>query len=471
VLYSKAAANKRILEYRMRYWKAKRLIQAWYKMHVRTLDFDATDTLVRHKKRKYLLLWHKSTTLLKKYTLNTKKCKDIALATSIINTTRLKLIARQMLLKWWEEVVVFRRICEARIWSRSLSLRSHFKVWQSNVDNRRLQQNQKDHRLLIFEELQRIKSDHENDEVESSTILDNSSHQLQLAQKHSQDEANRRTAYNLLVNNVMALHEKDRKARYEQQKRDHHAAWKLKWEQKEKQMVDEAVKRTNIWLRSRDGKDKIMKHLKMMERQLQNPELSSTSTSPASIALSLLDSRMGHKGLLSDELFEELGRRTGRVITRTAFGDFLTTHQFHLDPKDVRDIFDGVGDDGGKTIKLYALKEAMIESRASSGVEGCQWKKYIDPANQYVVFHNVIQNKKTMDYRLNRRIMREIVMDKLLYTVITKERKRIFVEKKVDLETEVKTAAATRVQSFWMSRKNVESTHRRVRLRRSQRSS
>lgn len=468
----------------MRYWKAKRFILAWQRMNSRRLNFDPTDTLVRHKKRKYLLFWYQITSLLKKYKLYTKQSKDVILGTTFVNNTKRKVIARNMLHRWREEVMLFHRICQARRWHRNTSLRNHFRQWQNYVDSSRLSQYQHDHKRFIREELERIRlsSDHQKDEtiIRSRTGSDSSSLENQSSVQgdshHRRDAESRRKEYNSSVHDIIAsMQVKDRKARYEQEKKEFRSAWELEWENKEKQIEDEVVKKTNHWLRSREGKDQTLKRIKLIQRQLQSPDeiISSSIRHGGSIALSLLDSRLGHKGLISDDFFDELIMRSdGRgAIDSSTFLSVLEHHNLSLRTIDIRDIFEHYGDDNVENntsfIDVHNLKVAMAESRAygSSGIEGCQWKKYVDPVNQYVIFHNVIQGKKVMEYSLNRKLLREIAIDQLFYDEITRERRNISVEKKLDWESKIKLNAARKLQVFWISRKNVEKTHRRAWLR------
>ena len=420
--FSEAASNKRLVAHRMRYWKAKTMIQAWNKhavssMNQRKLKPLVKEAFVRNKTRRYFLVWHETTCLRRSYGWKSKPLKDISLGVSIMNVTWLRLKARTMFCVWHEEVITDRVIDDTRWWRLKYCLRTHFTAWVCYVDSIRLEQNQNDHRRCVSETLQNMK---EHDKrIESDTTPQKSSPQPSF--KDSQD------VYKLTVAKAeRAFQRREREAAYQKEKNDLRLEWRMRWEQEENRRIIEVTERTTRWLTSKDGKNNITMYIKMMR------QFPSTTPSPAVIALSLFDSKLGHQGLLADAFFEGLERITNSdTIHRSEFEEYLQECECRLSPSEINDICDGDGRGDTNVVNLSALKDALSESHACTGIEGSQWKKYIDPVHQMIVFHNVMENKVLR--APNRQTMKAIATDHFLHHDIIKERRNIYIERKMDL--------------------------------------
>lgn len=412
------------------------MLQSWDMMRrYSKMEYMTLDSLVRHKKRKYLFAWKAIAKFRKSHALKPHLSKDIALATSMVNVIEQRLLKKKHFIHWYQEVTIARQISEGKVWHHHFSVRHHFKLWLSFVDRKRLEPHQRNHRRAVVEMLKQITTaetartysdDHGDDKPLSSQLSE------QLSRQNKEEAISRRTTYDQSVGNSIAEYqESNRRRKCEEQRRADELAWNLKWNEKEERQIHEVIQKANIWLRSGEGKDGIKKHIKKIERELRNP--GADDMPPTMIALSLLDSVLGHKGILSEVFFEDL-RKSSKSgdITRSEFQKCLEKHDLLTFSKLlVRDIFDDDEKDV-ESKRVKDLKSDMDKTRTWCGVEGSQWKKYIDPVNQIIVFHNIVMGKKIEEYRLDRRLLRQLASDHFMYTAIINERKKVLYEMKID---------------------------------------
>ena len=86
-----------------------------------------------------------------------------------------------------------------------------------------------------------------------------------------------------------------------------------------------------------------------------------------------------------------------------------------------------------------------------------------DPAASTLTLKLHLQ--QLMEYNVNRRLLKQVAIDHFLHEEITKERRQIFTEQKLDIDREMRSRAAQTIENFWIGRKRIEKTHRRVRVR------
>jgi hypothetical protein len=114
VRYVKDAKKKRLTEWRMKCWKAKILMQKWAFViedlnRIRELGPKAENFSSLNRKKRYFRSWRKATKFSQKFAIKTKKMREIALASSIINILWYKMIARKILLLRWKDAELLNR--------------------------------------------------------------------------------------------------------------------------------------------------------------------------------------------------------------------------------------------------------------------------------------------------------------------------------------------------------------------------
>jgi len=134
VRYAKDMNNKRLVELRMKYWKTKTLIQKWsiviedlIKKREIGPKIDKFSSL--NMKKRYFTSWRKATMFLHKFTIKSRKIREIALASSLVNELWFRMIARRKIISWRRDVELLNRQQRARRLSENICMRTHFIRW------------------------------------------------------------------------------------------------------------------------------------------------------------------------------------------------------------------------------------------------------------------------------------------------------------------------------------------------------
>ncbi len=454
----------------IQYWKAHRMMKVWYvrlkaKRHYYDAKVIASMHYPRRKKRRYFSIWHKIYLLRKQYRFETLSRMQVALGISITRGTLNRLKARKVMKMWYQEATVQLRIDHARQWRLKFCKGQCFRAWLNFVDLIRGEMAQNDHRRSVADRMRRL-CINESDKEDSSRKLV-SCHKGII--KNGVDEAiDRRKRYDSLVDEaVLEIQMQERRRRFRKQKEALHNEWTRRWKIEENQRINRTKKNVEAWLKTWEGMNKSMKYTKMLQRDLNFPA-STLSTSCTDIALCILDSHIGHRGVLSEVFFEELDNISrDNILSRDRFEQHLKDTAIPLTLHQSRDIFEGVEPlTNDYVTSVTALKKAMYNTYKSHGQESSRWKKYIDPAHNTCVLHNVIEGKKIMDFHLDRQTLKAVARDYFLSREIVDERRKIQDERKSDFECANQIWAVSVIQRSWRSRKRVEKIHRRILLKR-----
>jgi len=367
---------------------------------------------------------------------------------------------------WHSEVELYNRIDQARQWNKEYRVRVHLALWKQSVESCKLQLFQNEYRRLVTVTLQKMKTDSNTDNSHTYIRPDRMDRSSIGTRQESTDLRSRarqqRTQFILETDHlILKEQEKHRGHQREKEKMEYARLWKLKWDNEEIRRIGIVKNRTQKWFSSQEGREKVTTFVKAMERELQFPSILSTSTS--TMALGQLDAKLGQRGLLSDALFEDLsGIAKDSKVTVPELHDYLEKEGCGLSYNVVREIFDQVG---GTKITVRDLHKLLRESRTWTGTEGCNWKRFIDPISQIIVYHNLVEDKKVPEYKLSKKIKTKIAMDHFLSTNIVEERRKVWGERHVDKTVSSRNRAAKTIVRFWKGQKNIERMHRRIVLR------
>ena len=136
VQYVEDMRKKRLIECKMKYWKAEIVLKKW------TLVIE---DLNRHsmienfascaRKRRYFMSWRKATVFLRKFSLKrTRNLKKIALASNLMKILFYRFIARKMLYLWQEHVWMWKRLQYAKYWNDMMCTKRYFLRWVQIID-------------------------------------------------------------------------------------------------------------------------------------------------------------------------------------------------------------------------------------------------------------------------------------------------------------------------------------------------
>jgi hypothetical protein len=470
MLITKDTRDKRVLEYRMKYWKARRLLLTWSNNYSQLLRYHELKAVAmkyssHNKQKRYFKSWRRLAHVKSLYCWQPRRLRNIALGCSLFKTLYSKILAKTMISTWHSEVELYNRIVQARQWNKKYCVRVHLAFWKQSIESCKLQLFQNEYRRLVTATLQKMKTGsntHNSHMYIHPDRMERSSIGTRQESTELKSRARQRRTELILEANHLILKEQREKENVEYAR-----LWKLKWNNEENRRIDIVKNHTQKWFSSQEGREKLTTFVKAMDRELQFPSILSTSTS--TMVLGQLDAKLGHRGLLSDALFENLSVITkDSKVTVPEFHEYLEKRGCGLSYNSIREIFDQVG---GTKITVRDLHKLLRESRTWTGTEGCQWKRFIDPKSEIIVYHNVVEDKQVPEYKLKGKIKTKIAMDHFLSTNIIEERRKVWGERNVDKTASSRNRAATTILRFWKGQKIIERRHRRIGVRAKLRSS
>jgi len=410
----------------MWFWKARRLMLSWSQTvqdskTYRELKAVEEELSSWNRKKRYLRLWKRVTREKTIYSWQPRQLRKIALGCSLVNNSWKKALSKKLLSKWHNEVELHHRFQHQKRRHKEYCLRFHFTLWKQSIENSKLQKLQTNHQrsvLSIMQEMNKGSSIERNSEYALSDQNELYSNRKEQESAEMRARALKRQLEDADLSLLLKEQEKSK---------THQCSQQLKWANDENRRLGVVKVETEKWFSSQDGREMVTQFVKTLERELQFPSV--LSTSPSTIALSCLDSKLGDRGLVSDDFFEglETAAKDGKVNV-SELHDYVEKQKCRLPSSSIQEIFDG---EIGTRIAVQDLKKRLNESRSWAGTaEGCQWKRFIDPIRQTIGYHNFVENKIIFEHKLSKKNKIAIARDHYLSTNIVRERKLMWRERR-----------------------------------------
>jgi hypothetical protein len=396
--YAKEESLCRLFHMRMLYWRAQQIMRFWRYAVIKSnklkkIFMEMAAKYELNKQHRSFDIWLKYTRILRKIDsaclLQSDTFKTIALGLTMLRIVRFKMKKKSIFYLWREEVQM-----QARLeWASGLScknlIRMHFLLWKRQSYQMKLKRKEAEHKRWARTAIQSIKASIDEHELSKQVEMqpvenDIQSKVLTIRKQFNAD----------LDKNILNAQRDARRKRVEEEKKDLICQWIDTWNKIETQRVRQVVKQTQKWLKTKQAQNPIIKYMKRIEVELKTPP--PEASSPVSICLSILDGKLAQIGLLTDAFFEDLLEQSkSGLIHKDSFVSYLDKIGVELSITQKREIFDelGIEDRQGKHIKVSALKEKMEKTYKYIGIEGSQYKKYVNPCHDVLVFHDIVNNE------------------------------------------------------------------------------
>ena len=324
----------------------------------------------------------------------------------------------------------------------------------------------------------------ENEKILEESYIQHMVQQRNLAQTKAKDR---------YIREVQA---EARKGRVDLQRLALLSSFEEEWDQKFHRMEQESHARVNKWLHQPASKEILQKELKILERDFFMPpsietlEREQILSSLANICLSMMDGQLFHKGWLMDDFVDKLkawngshhhhhhhhqfpssnielqdlcyitesfGIQIEKSMLRSLYIEI--TNQKHNNNDSKQANIENENYDSSsfcRVVDIEKLQRFINHSFQYNGVQGSPWKKYISPAHDIMLFHNVISNVQIMDYEMNSKILIDIVNANIRAKHLVKDRIQFRVEKAQSLKLIIEINAAKIIQTMyrnWIQRK------------------
>lgn len=394
---TKEEARSRLLTLRMLYWRVQRTLRVW---RLKVVITSSLKTFFRyicelhtlHKKRRCFKHWNLMRKIHNACHLTSDAFKSKALALTMVRIGRFNIMRSRFFSVWKDEIKLDLKLIWAFEWHCMMLKKQSFFIWRDNSIQRNLKRKEAEHKRWAITAIQSIQvSKSDNNEVDKPKPQQPSLKNSQQAAKVSQARAKIASQFD---KEVLKKQQNDRRMRYKREKLKLSDDWKHKWNKIEKDRVVQIVDKTNKWLTTKQGQNDVLKELRRIESLLKSPPpcLSQSNL----IALSLLDGKLGQKGILVDSFLGGLRERTDDedMIRQDEFEHYLITLGIRMTPSLVREIFNEVElkDKAKRKIHLHQIENRFKETYQHFGTQGSRYKKYISQCHGMITFHDVYTN-------------------------------------------------------------------------------
>lgn len=401
--FAKKRTNRHIDLLRMTYWKGERALEIWRAETIwRNKVKKTEDSISKMQKkiilRKYLELWYKFFQTQRKInracTNYKPDLKYFAFGLGMLTHSLRKLSKKSIFYLWYDMTMEKGRFQLAFNLGIRINMRFRLITWREFARKEKKKRKKEieamHHQKTVFNTLQHLEFEldktYKDHEVRSKVVSKESADNMN---KERYKALQRRVHYNAHIDKIiMTAQSQSRRMRVRTQMKHDHYAHEKKWEHKEFLCMKECREKIELWLNTSEAQNFILKQLK--EFKHKDHISSITFTNATDIALSILDGKMGYAGILLESFSKDLENRCkGGHVPRSEMANYLSDVGINMSSSQIRDIFELDRTNTG-TLSLIVLKEAMQLTYIVNGCEGCRWKKYVSPAHQKIIYHDVV---------------------------------------------------------------------------------
>jgi hypothetical protein len=402
-VYTQESSRSRLVAMRMMYWKAKKIIDGWKRRVIRSkylknmcIHLNVLHELI--KVRKSFKLWGLNQKIDKACFLQSDAYKSKMLGLTLLRIALMKLLKKKMLQSWIEELKVQRRIELSVEYRCYVTLKATFVTWKLHAHQKILKRKGVDHRRWAEATIQTlviscIEQDKENGEMEDEDETIIKQHDRERDTTRNKMNQMRKAMTGALDSKIIALQNEARRKRCEQDKNDFISTLDERWYDIETVEVNKALKKTTIWLKTKEGKNEIEKFLKRIGIELQSP--AADLCNHALINSSILDGKLASVGILSDIFYEKLLLLGDNdLIHRDSFECYLTKIGINLTSSQMRSfVVDRGAHNKNQYINIFHLRKQIEKTYKYFGVEGSRYKRFVNVCHGILGFYDVETNE------------------------------------------------------------------------------
>ena len=485
--------NYKIFEKRnqlwMLYWKAQRKLQYWHTKTQRIIEYKRLLNRVEimgkiNTMRRFLRLW-------KKY--NHVVCK-IRSACDHMDETYKKMSAGigHLRIMWnYYKVRIYMRkwfiyMFDGKQWDKALDFcqmglkKKCFRVLRKEakleIQRRKLERDADSQQRWLFDTFNAM----------DAQLMDMMK-QMEESRRFDEDQKRKEYNYNIEMRMQREKAEKKTKERYikevQQEARrsrvlsqttDLIASFEKEWRTKFVLMENETNRKTDVFLKRAESKEFLLKELKNLKKDFfmlpssENEKREKMLSSIPNICMSIIDGKLFHKNVLINEFVDKLEKIESEngAITYDDLCYTITEYQIEVDTSLKTSLFEEINIHSSRNDQVLPMTEKLMiclrNSQLYNGVQGSPWKKYVSPAHQILLYHNVVEDVKIFDYDITNKKLQEIVHSNIRAKNLLKSRILFKNEKKKNYLIIIETNAAKTIQNMFRARKQRKYTNNQI---------
>jgi hypothetical protein len=177
------------------------------------------------------------------------------------------------------------------------------------------------------------------------------------------------------------------------------------------------------------------------------------------LSYTVIDAKMSAKDLTFRELFEVFDASGDGYVSIEEFREGITLLELDIEYSWIRSIVREIDTEGDGYIGVEELQAALRGTYEFNGSQGSEWKIWVNPAHQVLVYYNVLTKEEIFENDLTSKKLDIICRANLIAREEVKEREDILVRKREDFKERMEAWAANGLRRFyyvWSAREEMK---------------
>jgi hypothetical protein len=234
-----------------------------------------------------------------------------------------------------------------------------------------------------------------------------------------------------------------------------------RWITKRADFVDKAEGRVKAYVTDPQNERAIEMRFEKLKREFfmppakENMDRENILNNAKNLVFLFLDAKLRKDNLKMEAVLFKFDKDKKGYLTYDEFKELVKALGVKLNPSQMAQVIKAVDADGDGCLELDELLESM-QDIDKMGIPGSPWKMYIDGAQDVIVYHNFLTDRKVYEYQMTDEILEEVNISNY-YGEAEEQAKREADEEKIkDWDRVMNNLMANRIvymYRFWKSRK------------------
>ena len=167
-----------------------------------------------------------------------------------------------------------------------------------------------------------------------------------------------------------------------------------KWTHRRLKMLEDSRLRVEKYIDNIENTIAIIMKFEKLKKEffappsVENRERELILTNPKNIVFLFLEAKLEEQNIKLKDIIRHFDTESRGYLTHEEFIKMIKSLGVKLNPVQINDVIKGVDKDGDGYVDIDELRESMKDT-LKMGVPGCEWKMYVDPAQDVICYHNM----------------------------------------------------------------------------------
>lgn len=237
--------------------------------------------------------------------------------------------------------------------------------------------------------------------------------------------------------------------------------FKDEWSLKLKDIENAARTRAQMFIDSEESNIHMLLRLNQLRKETyaapspETLEREHKMTSMKNITFLFIENKLTEENATFAQILPNFDEEQKGYLTHDQFRKMVRAMGVKLTDVQISQVINGVDADGDGFIQISELEEAMKETKYL-GVVGCDWKFYVDPAQDIFCYHNIRKGIKVFEYQITEPLLKDINEANYIAECINEAKQNALEQQEQEWQQIVTAISTKRMQNMarrWIARR------------------